>query len=514
MFRAGPGAPVVLGPFWAEPAASLQPALLEPPYVAMCAPSGRGDGAIADDVYALGVVLLVLALGRAPMADLDERDIIRRKLELGSYQALVGGARVPAPIADLLRGMLAEDPDHRPSPALLADPAMARTRRVAPRARRRAQTALEVGGVPAEDVRTLAWAMAREPERAITMLRDTTIEQWIRRGLGDAALAGKLEELIRRYPGSATAASSDDAMLLMLAIAVLDPLAPLCWRGVALWPGALGALLVGPDADRLAPHLEELVAREAVLPWMAARGGHGDVTAARLEARRTLALLRLPGWSGGRTRLAYTLNPLLPCASPLLDGQVVIGLSDLLPALEASTAAESGKDLPLDHDIRAMIAARQDSRPDADSADLARGRDPGAATLAALRLLAGLQTRFAPSQSFPRLAGWIARRAAPLVESWRNPGRRAKLAGSLATIAAPGNLPAMLALLDDSAARAADEREAAAAEESVRLIDAELARIAAEAPRRAELARRIGAELAAGAGAVALAASFVGMVLS
>jgi hypothetical protein len=373
---------------------------------------------------------------------------------------------------------------------------------------------LEVGGVPVEDVRTLAWAMSREPERATEMLRDSTLEQWITRGLGDAALAGKLEELSRRYPGSASFPTSDDAMRTMLAIAVLDPLAPLCWRGVALWPGALGTLLAGPEADRLAPPLEELITREAVLPWMAACGGQGDVNAARLEARRNLALLRQAGWSGGRTRLAYTLNPLLPCASPLLDGRVVIRLSDLLPALEASAVADSSRDLPLDHDICAMITARQEARADAAIADLARGRDAGAAALAALRLLAGLQTRFAPAQSFPRLAGWIARRASPLVESWRNPGRRAKLAESLATIAGSGNLPAMLALLDDAVARAADEREAAAAEASVRQIDAELARIVAEAPQRADLARRVGAELAAGAGAVALAATFIGMVLS
>ena len=41
VFRAGPGEPVTLGPFWAAPPASLQPNVFEPPYSAACLPAGR-----------------------------------------------------------------------------------------------------------------------------------------------------------------------------------------------------------------------------------------------------------------------------------------------------------------------------------------------------------------------------------------------------------------------------------------------------------------------------------------
>src|SRR5579859_1154755 len=66
------GGPVTLGCAWAAPPASTQPTLFEPPYVAMCDRSARGDGRIADDIYALGVTLLLLALGRVPLAGLDD----------------------------------------------------------------------------------------------------------------------------------------------------------------------------------------------------------------------------------------------------------------------------------------------------------------------------------------------------------------------------------------------------------------------------------------------------------
>ncbi len=114
MFRAGPGDPVTLGPFWAAPPASLQPAVFEPPTMARCVPAGRGDGVIADDVYALGVALLSLALGRVPLEGMDDDDVLRLKTEIGSYAALTSDTPPPPLLGDLLRGMLAEDPDHRP----------------------------------------------------------------------------------------------------------------------------------------------------------------------------------------------------------------------------------------------------------------------------------------------------------------------------------------------------------------------------------------------------------------
>jgi eukaryotic-like serine/threonine-protein kinase len=142
VFQAAPGQPVVLGCAWTLPPAMAQPGLFEPTYSAMCLPTGRGEGSIADDVYALGVLLLCLALGRVPLAQLDETAILRRKLELGTYAAVAGDERLPPIIGDLVRGMLAEDPEHRPTPMLLLDPASARGRRVAARPPRRAQRSI------------------------------------------------------------------------------------------------------------------------------------------------------------------------------------------------------------------------------------------------------------------------------------------------------------------------------------------------------------------------------------
>ena len=59
-----------------------------------------------------------------------------------------------------------------------------------------------------------------------------------------------------------------------------------------------------------------------------------DFAVLRAEARQQHSWLQQRGRDGGVTRLAYLLNPLMPCGSPLMGGHWVARLSDLLPALE------------------------------------------------------------------------------------------------------------------------------------------------------------------------------------
>src|ERR1051326_7536349 len=175
-----------------------QPAVYETVYTAVCHPSGRGDGDIADDIYALGVLMIVLALGRDPMAGLDDKTILQRKFEFGDFGAITAGERLPPILGDLARGMLAEEPDHRPPPSLLRDPMGARGRRIAARPTSRAQRPLKLGGVTIWNTRSMALAMAQEPGEALLSIQSGQVMYWLRRGLGDSGLAVKLEELVRQ----------------------------------------------------------------------------------------------------------------------------------------------------------------------------------------------------------------------------------------------------------------------------------------------------------------------------
>jgi eukaryotic-like serine/threonine-protein kinase len=509
VFQSAPGQSVVLGPAWTAPPAMAQPVLFEPPYSAMCLPGGRGDGSIADDVYALGVLLLCLAMGRSPLEQHDERSIIQRKLELGSYASLVGDVRVPPIIGDLVRGMLAEDPEHRPAPALLLDPASARGRRLANRPPRRAQRSMVLAGAEVWDARSLAFALAVEPDQGVHSLRSGMVEHWLRRILGDVQLAIRVEELVHhRSPDRTPVGGSDDAELLMSAVALLDPLAPLCWRGVALWPDGIGpALAVAqPKAPEVLDRLQEIVTRQEVANWAGLRPDRCDAPMLRSDARRQQSWLRQLGKGVGASLLVYQLNPLMPCASPLLANHWVDRLADLLPALEdVAGNADRRQVEPVDMHIAAFIAARVEHRMQQELATELGGSTD---CLAQIRILAQLQSRLG-QRPLPALANWLASKAEPVVATWRNRDRRTAIEERLQGLAAAGYLAPMLQVLDDPSARNTDARQAQEAAAMVAAVEAELADIGSGAPGRAEAATRLGQEIAAGFGLAAMAAALV-----
>jgi len=508
VFQSRPGQPVVLGSAWAAPPTVGQPALFEPPYSAMCLLAGRGEGSIADDVYSLGVLLLCLGLDQAPLAHLDDAAIVRRKLEVGSYAALLGDQRLPPVIGDLVRGMLAEDPEHRPSPGLLLDPASARSRRVAARPPRRAQRAIPMAGVEIWDARSLAQALAVEPEAGVHALTSGAVIQWLRRSLGDALLAARLEDLVRhRALDSLPSDTNGDATLVMRAIAMIDPLAPLCWRGVLLWPDGIGTALAAAqatDAD-VSLRLQELIALELAGNWAAVRPERCDFAVVRAEARQHHAWLQLSGTGGGEARLCYLLNPLLPCSSKLMGGHWVIRLPELLLALEEAAGRADRKHVqPVDGNIAAFIAARSERRLDNELMALAGGAPDDEACMAQIRILAQLQSRH-HKQALPGLAAWLAEQAGPVLATWRNRDSRASITERLQVLAHAGFLAPMLALVGDPVARDTDAREAQWASAELGRIDAELGQIAAGAGSRASLASRLGQEIAAGVGLAMLA---------
>ena len=77
-----------------------QPPMFEPIDRSMAQPGGRGLGGLPDDVYALGVTFVVLMLGYNPVANISEENLIRMKMEQGSYVAICGNAHFPVPLRE------------------------------------------------------------------------------------------------------------------------------------------------------------------------------------------------------------------------------------------------------------------------------------------------------------------------------------------------------------------------------------------------------------------------------
>src|SRR5260221_856104 len=105
-YQLGNEGAVVLGECFSMPPGYGQNILFETIENGACLPCGRGPGTQADDLYALGIMLLMLHLGRNPAAGMTDEQIIQSKINYGSFAALAGREKLPASLAELFRGLL------------------------------------------------------------------------------------------------------------------------------------------------------------------------------------------------------------------------------------------------------------------------------------------------------------------------------------------------------------------------------------------------------------------------
>ncbi len=198
------------------------------------------------------------------------------------------------------------------------------------------------------------------------------------------------------------------SLLTMRAITDADTLMPLCWRGLAIFPDGLGSVLAAalenePEVAAQSPrNREQRGARHL--------GGHAGRARRsgphRLEARQRRAVLQIKGPAGGLPRLAYTLDPMIPCASALLGGRWITNLSDWR---RRSMPSRRRRRMPicLNRGSPPSSARARNACWTAEVQALGNDGDPADRVLVTLRLLTELQNRFHPAV-MKGVTAWIA----------------------------------------------------------------------------------------------------------
>lgn len=519
LYRGPAGGPVTVGEAFALPPGFSQPATFEPEAMAMCAPAGKGEGTVEDDLYALGVTLLALATGQWPLAGQEERAVLKLRLERGNLAAMVGNTRLPASLATLLRGLLSDDPSFRPSLEKIALwPGGSWARPQTARPARKATRPFEFGGEKILDARSLAFSLATEWKDGAKALRSPALLSWFERALGDQALTDRITAIVG---GNPQAGELEGDLTLSHALMVIDPQGPHWWRGIAMMPGGLGPMLAeayaapSPSAERQRD-LADMIEAQAISRYANEQSGRLDVVEMDNAARLARPQQRARVLGGGRERLLYQLNPGLPCLSPLVRKTAVTTLPALLAALEAAAGGSppgGGAPTPLDRHVAAFIGASMEGQLDAALATAGDTGMPDEAGLATVKVFARLQ-RLQPGLTLPNLAKWVAGLAAPAVETWHGKEAQAKIEKRLPEVAATGNFIALLELLDDKAARAEDR--SGFAEAAATFARAAAAGIAAQgaAPLRQVEAAQLGGLIAQGVALTLLAGTVVMLAAS
>ena len=397
----------------------------------------------------------MLLSGTNPMARLDDHAMLAAKIAQGSFAVLAGMLRLSTPMAEVLRGLLADSPQDRwtiDDLDLWFD-----GRRLSPKAPNlpvQAQRPLVFAETDYWSRQALGHGLARRWTQAVGFLPEAGLGVWLKRSLGEekrsvaagAALSG----------GGESGRSGPDHQLARI-LMLLDPTAPVRYRDIAAHVDGFGTLLADSlDRGPVVQQIAQAMTQKLPAIWCDVQE---DPRAEHALVRKAIDMMVFflgktgPGF--GIERCLYEANPGLPCRSPLLENDYLTRVQDLLLGLDRAAArAGTGADL-MDRHIAAFIGARLGTTADGDLTRLGNAQQPSERCVALLRILAMVQAMTGISE-LPHLGGWVAAQLKPLVDSFHHRPFKEALAKEIGPLCYRGDFVGLVRLVENDDLRQRD----------------------------------------------------------
>jgi hypothetical protein len=346
-------------------------------------------------------------------------------------------------------------------------------------------------------LRTAARAFTQHVADAARVIKEGQLEAWLRRSMGKPEIADAVVAAVAKVKTNEGSPLGSDEFLVAHVGALLDPEAPIRYKGFSFVPDAFGPTL----AVELLRQGNTMVGGEIVtydIPglWAQARGvsGIADPSLTRDFARlRNYLQIKDPGY--GIERCLYELNPSLPCQSPLIIQDYVVDIGDLLNSLDQAANRVDTKSPPVDRHIAAFVAARFEY--DTESNLRALG-DPDEATrlVGLLSLLALIQWRQGPDALYA-LSSWIGGLLQPAINAYHSRTVRRDLEREIPRLVRQGSLPDLFEYIDNAEKRREDAEGFENAIADFADAEREIQEIESSDAARDESAARLGQQAAA-----------------
>lgn len=494
LFRTGNDGPIFAGEFYSAPPGFNQPAMFEPIERAMCAPSCRGTGDVADDLFALGVTALFLSTGRNPVAGVDPEELLTRRAEMGSYAALTLEHKPPPDLATPIRSLLHDNPRDRWTMEDLArwvDLSVAVQAR--PNVVIRSDRAFEFAEGSYHTRRELALAFSRNWDSARAVVLTDAVERWAERSVKDRELTQQIAEC--RISGSQGPRMISDDLLLARTIITLDPDGPLRYRGLAVMPDGLGpAAALATNDPGMGSKYSELITSQLTDFWFQRQQRPSSwASMARSDAEKMRNYLGKSGPGFGIERCAYELNRGWACQSPRLAGANAVQIRDMMEALDAG--AQRGEQ-QLDRHVAAFLGARYSGSIDHELAEFGGARTGEDAMIAQLRVFAAVQFKHGPP-ALPNLIAAFYDHLDILLAPFHNTNLRKRLRQAIEQVVPDGKLPELLSIVRNKSYLQFDRKGFDQARRRYRWLERQRSAEAIALERAAERAIPVGRKAAA-----------------
>ncbi len=441
---------VIIGDCLSVQSGSTQPEIFMPINKSGCHPMGRGNGSISDDIYAFGVTLAMFLRRNDETSDLSDKEILRRKIENGSFNTIVGKERLPSIFMEVLRGVLHDDPNQRWTLEELFSWLDGTRMNPQPTPRRKkANRPFVFNGRKHLYADTMALDLARNATELATIVEDGTLYTWIEKSISDSALSERYEKVVERLSAIGGPSVNLDFLVAELRIA-FNPFLPVLYKGHVFNYDGLGNLMayycyderdLSAFKDVLKLNILDHALTHKPIPQSEMTTWHRLYDNCRASLRNSHKV------GCGVERCIYLLSKNAPCMSPAFKGYFVNGHQVALNVYEKLSAKGGQVALYMDQHSIAFFSAHFPNEMDRVIYDL-DSDDKDSKILGNLKMLASMQLK-AKKQQVPAIAKVFMDAMSDVYGKFRNKKLKEKIKKNVQAAAAAGDLVTMLMLLLD-----------------------------------------------------------------
>lgn len=438
--------PIILGDCLSSYTMSAQPALFMPVSKALTNEMGRGEGRTEDDIYAFGVSLALFLRRNDELAGLSDKDIVRKKIELGSYAAIIGAERFQASFLELLRGVLHDDAalrwttedifawldGTRLTPAPLAK-------------RKKVSRPLVFMNKKYYFADLLALDLPDSPDEVVDLVKQDVLEQWISKSLSDKAMHHGFLAILDRV---GNLKENKDLLIAHLRMLLCNKL-PIHYGEYCFHYDGLGGIMaraahqdkdVSVFQDILSYSLPDYALVESPLPQNEVISHVKFFDKCRTELKKKNA-------GHGFEKALYLLCRHSPCLSKEYKGYFINSHKAALITFERLASQRAQGALFLDRHAIAFFSVLNPAAMEKSLYDL-NSSDKDRQILGNLRFLS-FMSRQAKDVPVNAIASVFGDSLSRVCKRFKNKSLRKQVEDAVKAAAAQGDLVTMISLLDD-----------------------------------------------------------------
>lgn len=443
---------VILGDCLSVHSCSSQPEVFMPIEKSCCHPMARGNGSISDDIYAFGVSLAMFLRKGDETSRMSEEDLLRSKIENGSYNTIIGKERLPSIFIEVLRGVLHDNPKLRWGVDEIFMWLDGTRMNPPPQSRRKkANRPLIFNGQKYLYADSLALDLNDNMTDLAGMIEDESLHQWIEKSLAEPLVLERYEKATERISALGGASVNLDFSAAQVRFA-LNPALPVRYRQkVFCYDGAGGMIADACYQKKDMSFFDDILNLNLLDHAVASKGLHQTDVVNRLRLfDRCRTALRTKGKIGqGIEKCVYMLAPTAPCMSPMFKGFFVNGHTSALNVYEKLSKKGGQPALFMDHHAIAFFSAHNPNETDRVIYDIdSDSKDKK--VIGNLKYLATMQMK-AKKAPVPAVAKVFLDAMSGVYSKFKNKKLQEKTKKNVEAAAAAGDLISMLSYIEDIA---------------------------------------------------------------